>query len=168
MNYLNIFWKSVQSYPAVQSNPTLSVFFFLCLCFFCFLSCFFFLNKKIKNSRLIIGGQKSVLLPILIIGGACPGCPQSLRLCGLEWIGAGSHSVLTFCFYLSFSVRWCGLSSDSLRAVIQGHSYMYLECCAAIKGYCNGDWWSLGGGGFSSRCINKGKRSSNVYQSAPA
>ena len=25
MNYLNIFWKSVQSYPAVQSNPTLPV-----------------------------------------------------------------------------------------------------------------------------------------------
>ena len=23
MNYLNIFWKSVQSYPTVQSNPTL-------------------------------------------------------------------------------------------------------------------------------------------------
>jgi len=25
MNCLNIFWKSVQSYPAVQSNPTLPV-----------------------------------------------------------------------------------------------------------------------------------------------
>jgi len=25
MNYLNIFWKSVQSYPTVQSNPTLPV-----------------------------------------------------------------------------------------------------------------------------------------------
>ena len=28
MNYLNIFWKSVQSYPAVQSNPTLPVLLF--------------------------------------------------------------------------------------------------------------------------------------------
>jgi len=25
MNHINIFWKSVQSYPAVQSNPTLPV-----------------------------------------------------------------------------------------------------------------------------------------------
>src|SRR6218665_4148849 len=38
-------------------------FFFLCLCF-CFLSCLFF-NKH----------KKGVLSPILIIGGACPGCP---------------------------------------------------------------------------------------------
>ena len=32
-------------------------------------------TKKIKNSRLIIGGEKRGFAPILIIGGACPGCP---------------------------------------------------------------------------------------------
>src|SRR6218665_643687 len=50
------------------------LFFFLCLCF-CFLSCFSSFNKKITNSRLIIGGgQKRGFAPILIIGGAYPGC----------------------------------------------------------------------------------------------
>jgi len=36
----------------------------------------YFLNKKNKNFHLIIGRAKKVFcLSILIIGGACPGCP---------------------------------------------------------------------------------------------
>src|SRR6218665_1786015 len=48
--------------------------YFLSLSLF-LLSFMFFLNKKNRNSRLIIGGQKRGFAPILIIGGACPGCP---------------------------------------------------------------------------------------------
>ena len=69
-----------------------SLFFVFSL--FVSVSAFFhvFLNKKMKNSRLIIGGQKKVFAPILIIGGACPGCPQSLRL-SLEYCISYSSAV---------------------------------------------------------------------------
>ena len=51
------------------------------LCIFLSLSLFllsfmFFFNKKIKNSRLIIGGQNRGFAPqSKLLGGACPGCP---------------------------------------------------------------------------------------------
>src|SRR6218665_356341 len=48
---------------------------YCCLCF-CFLSCLFFSIKKIKKFSFDYWrGKKGVLPPILIIGGACPGCP---------------------------------------------------------------------------------------------
>src|SRR6218665_118883 len=60
------------------------VFFFLCLCF-CFLSCFYVLkNKNFFNSRMIIGGQKGVLPPILIIGECVPGLPPKVYAYGKE------------------------------------------------------------------------------------
>src|SRR6218665_3682697 len=46
---------------------------YCCLCF-CFLSCLFFYINKIKFSSDYWGGKKG-FCPILIIGGACPGCP---------------------------------------------------------------------------------------------
>src|SRR6218665_476058 len=57
--------------------------FFVLLSFFLFfrslslflLSFMFFLNKKIQNSRLIIGGAKNGVSPILIIGGRVPRLP---------------------------------------------------------------------------------------------
>src|SRR6218665_871377 len=59
--------------------PFLCIFLFLSL--FLLYSCFLFLNKKLKNSSLIIGGTKRGS-PILIYGGRVPGLPpQSLRLC---------------------------------------------------------------------------------------
>src|SRR6218665_3036639 len=77
--FLTTFFKSSTTFfknlhPSFKIYSLFFVFFFLCLCF-CFLSCFLFLNKRIKNSRLIIGGQKGVLPPILIIGGRVPGLP---------------------------------------------------------------------------------------------
>jgi len=38
--------------------------------------------KKIKNSRLIIGGQKRGFAPILIIGGRVPGLPARVSAYG--------------------------------------------------------------------------------------
>src|SRR6218665_4081525 len=76
------------------------VFFFLCLCF-CFLSCFYVLkNKKFFNSRLIIGGAKRGLPPILIIGGACPGCHRVYAYeCGHLRTGGRKRSIFADVLY---------------------------------------------------------------------
>jgi len=52
----------------------------------------FFLNK-IKKLKLSSDywGQKRGFAPLLIIGGACPGCPQSLRL----WLGCLSFPIVS-------------------------------------------------------------------------
>jgi len=56
----------------LHSKFTLFSLYFFSLSLFLLLSFMFFYKiKKIKNYRLIIGGQKGVL----IIGGTCPGCP---------------------------------------------------------------------------------------------
>src|SRR6218665_3683230 len=66
--------------PFIQNLlPFLCIFLPLSLFLLSFVFIFFKL-KKLKNSRLIIGGPKRGVSPILIIGGACPGCPQSLLL----------------------------------------------------------------------------------------
>src|SRR6218665_2044564 len=74
--FLNSSTTSFKSlHPSFKIYSLFFVFFFLCLCF-CFIS--FFLNKKIRNSRLIIGGAKKGFW-----GARARAAPQSLRLCVL-------------------------------------------------------------------------------------
>src|SRR6218665_478222 len=74
----NFFYKKCTLFiENVQIYFLFFVFFFLSLCF-CFLSCLFFLNSFFFlkfSSDYWGGGKKRGFAPILIIGGACPGCP---------------------------------------------------------------------------------------------
>src|SRR6218665_3432168 len=103
-NFWQIYFqaKNLEKFPSILSKISDDLFFshrqlfykidtfhskctrfslYCCLCF-CFLSCLFFINKQ--NYKILVclwgGRQKRCFVPILIIGGACPGCPQSLRL----------------------------------------------------------------------------------------
>ena len=114
----------------------------------------FIFKKNKKNSRLIIGGQKMGFAPILLLGGACPGCsPQSLRLCHQlvphlvpnilvcpPHIFGKSTPVevvltktevfwiaLDYCF-----VMWCWLSEESVPNLLTCTNFA--DACARKKG----------------------------------
>src|SRR6218665_382369 len=79
--------------------------------------------KKIKNSRLIIGGKKGACLLILIIGGACPGCPPRVY----------AYAYITLCrlhrlHYVRFDLR-------ELMNAVAFHCSEDFQCIDALNGF---------------------------------
>src|SRR6218665_1140239 len=59
----------------------------------------------------IIGGQKDTFAPpTQLLGGACPGCPLSLRLWTIDSVSKTYIQENSTSFYTTTTVVFCGLS----------------------------------------------------------